>query len=141
MNTDCIYLRSSCTLQRLKCTDAPKYCNKVLPEQRCLFTFVIEKESTVPCVIWKPACLILSTHHGVQAIVFAKKKKRSFLMSEKGIRDHHWRDTAFLMWKSEQIFTFWLRVSVCCNSPPKHKTALLNMRFSWVFQDFQLHLI
>lgn len=70
-----------------------------------------------------------------------QKKKRSFLMSEKGILDHHWRDTAFLMWKSEQIFTFWLRVSVCCNSPPKHKTALLNMRFSWVFQDFQLHLI
>lgn len=66
MKTDCIYLRSSCSLQRLKCTDAPKYCSKIIKcrcyqsKAVCLHC-VVEKVSTVPCVVSKAARLILST--------------------------------------------------------------------------------
>lgn len=51
-------------------------------------------------------------------MVFAKKE--IFLMSQKGILDNHWRDTPFLMCKYEQIFTFWLCLSVWCNGTPKN---------------------
>lgn len=46
------------------------------------------------------------------------------------------------MCKYEQIFTFWLCVSVCCKSTSKHHyNGFTKCEILWVFQDFKFHLI